>query len=135
MATKTTVETRSTENRADMTKPRPTGTSLYAMATKSFELSWQKTKAANKTRLYAHPGTRVASTGPAAFSSSASSTGVMTWVGMCMPQLKTDVYIISCCNNGNNNSAKRPRMKVNKGEWPTRPNSNDLRTATRAAFI
>ena len=38
----TTVETRSAENRASMTKPRPTGTSLYAMATRTLESPWQK---------------------------------------------------------------------------------------------
>ena len=44
----------------------------------------------------------------------ASSPGA---VCACHSQRETSrVYTISWCNNSNNNSAKRPRMRVNKGE-------------------
>ena len=59
-------------------------------------------------------------------------TGIMTWVGLCMPKLKKDV--ISWCNNGNNTSAKRPGMRVKKASGQHNPNSNDLKRATRATF-
>ena len=59
-------------------------------------------------------------------------TGIMTWVGLCMPKLKKDV--ISWCNNGNNTSAKWPRMRVKKASGQHNPNSNDLKRATRATF-
>ena len=69
---------------------------------------------------------------PGATQKNTCLTGIMTWVGLCMPKLKADV--ISWCNNGNNTSAKRPRMRVKKASGQHNPNSNDLKRATRATF-